>query len=148
MSGHVVYLRSSTAEWPTHGVKCLREDNTERVTLMITVSLSLSSPAASCPINAGRTFNVRLFTERMSEVWVIKWRTRQTRNTEPGSSAHLWLLITSSNCSYIKTWSQHVWTFLFFVSGLEMSYHKVVPVFLLKIIQICNRNILFQELYL
>lgn len=73
----------------THGVKCLREDNTERVTLMITVSLSLSSPAASCPINAGRTFNVRLITERMSEVWVIKWRTRQTRNTEPGLSAHL-----------------------------------------------------------
>lgn len=146
MSGHVVYLWSSTAEWPTHGVNCLREDNTED-TLMITVSLSLSSPAASCLINAGRTFNVRLFTERMSEVWVIKWRTRQTRNTEPGSSAHLWLLIASSNCSYIKTWSQHVWTFLFFVSGLEMSYHKVVPVFLLKIIQICNRNILFQELY-
>lgn len=56
---------------------------------MITVSLSLSSPAASRLINAGRTFNVRLFTERMSEVWVIKWRTRQTRSTEPGSSAHL-----------------------------------------------------------
>lgn len=56
---------------------------------MITVSLSLSSPAASRLINAGRTFNVRLITERMSEVWVIKWRTRQTRNTEPGLSAHL-----------------------------------------------------------
>lgn len=72
----------------THGVNCLREDNTED-TLMITVSLSLSSPAASRLINAGRTFNVRLITERMSEVWVIKWRTRQTRSTEPGLSAHL-----------------------------------------------------------
>lgn len=80
----------------------------QRTHWWVTVSLSLSSPAASRLINAGRTFNVWLITERMSEVWVIKWRTRQTRSTEPGLSVHLWLLIASSNCSYIKTWSQHV----------------------------------------